>query len=57
MTVQRFTNGKCDDCSHSAMQHFCHFNKHILNPIKRTGYIGEGRKAMLKLKGQVPFSA
>lgn len=35
------------------MQHFCHFNKHILNPIKRAGYIGEGRKAMLTLKSEV----
>jgi DNA repair protein RAD16 len=36
------------------MQHFCHFNKHVLNPIKRSGYVGEGRKAMLKLKNEVP---
>jgi len=49
----RFTNGLCDDCGHIAMQHFCHFNKHILNPIKRTGYIGEGKRAMLTLKEQV----
>lgn len=49
----KFTSGVCDECGHSAMQHFCHFNKHILNPIKRTGYVGEGRKAMLKLKTQV----
>ena len=49
----RFTKGRCDDCNHSAMTHFCHFNKHILNPIKRCGYIGEGRTAMLKLKEQV----
>ena len=49
----RFTNGLCDACGHSAMQHYCHFNKHILNPIKRSGYVAEGRKAMLKLKQQV----
>ena len=35
------------------MQHFCHFNKHILNPIKRSGYVSEGRRAMFKLKEQV----
>jgi DNA repair protein RAD16 len=35
------------------MQHYCHFNKHILNPIKRSGYVGEGRKAMIVLKQQV----
>ena len=45
----RFTQGRCDDCSHSVMLHYCHFNKHILNPIKRSGYVGDGRKAMLKV--------
>ena len=49
----RFTQGRCDDCNHSAMMHFCHFNKHILNPIKRSGYVNDGRKAMLKLKSQI----
>jgi DNA repair protein RAD16 len=41
------------ECSHSVMQHFCHFNRDILNPIKRSGYVSEGRRAMLKLKDQV----
>ena len=50
---QRFTKGRCQDCDHSVMLHYCHFNKHILNPIKRCGYIADGRKAMLKLKEQV----
>lgn len=49
----RFTQSMCDDCGHSVVQHYCHFNKHILNPIKRSGYVSEGRKAMLKLKQQV----
>jgi DNA repair protein RAD16 len=49
----RFTQSKCDDCGHSVVQHYCHFNKHILNPIKRSGFVSEGRKAMLKLKQQV----
>ena len=49
----RFSRGVCDECGHSAMQHFCHFNKHILNPIIRSGYVGEGRKAMLRLKNEV----
>lgn len=35
------------------MLHFCHFNKTVLNPIKRSGYIGEGRIAMLTLKNQI----
>ncbi len=51
--VQKFTAGRCDDCEHSVMQHFCHFNKHILNPIKRSGYVSEGRRAMMKLKDQI----
>ena len=49
----RFSKGMCDECGHSAMQHFCHFNKHILNPIIRSGYTGEGRRAMLQLKNEV----
>lgn len=49
----RFTNSRCDDCSHSVIQHFCHFNRHILNPIQRCGYVNEGRRAMLKLKHQI----
>eukprot|EP01034_Spumella_vulgaris_P021514 gene21514-27549_t len=49
----RFTHGRCNDCSHSSMQHFCHFNKHVLNPIKKWGYVAEGRTAMLKLKQQI----
>ena len=49
----KFTKGRCDECSHTAMQHFSHFNKHILNPIKRMGYVGEGRKGMLTLKNEI----
>ena len=49
----RFTMGKCEDCGHTAMQHFCYFNKHILNPIKKFGYVGDGRRGMMKLKEQL----
>jgi DNA repair protein RAD16 len=49
----RFTQSRCDDCSHSVIQHYCYFNKHILNPIKRSGYVAEGRRAMLKLKTNI----
>jgi DNA repair protein RAD16 len=35
------------------MQHSCHFNRHILNPIKEYGYVDEGKKAMLKLKNEI----
>lgn len=53
VALYRFTKGLCDDCDHSAMQHFCHFNKHVLNPIKRADYVGKGRRAMLKPKDEV----
>ena len=46
-------NGKCKDCSHGSVQHFSHFNKHVLNPIQRSGYTGDGRRAMFKLKGEI----
>ena len=49
----KFSHGKCEDCGHTAMFHFCHFNKHVLNPIKRCGYVDEGKKAMLRLKTEI----
>jgi len=51
----RFSGGwrKCVDCGHSPLQHYSYFNKHVLNPIKKFGYVGEGRKAMVTLKGEV----
>jgi len=49
----RMLNGKCQDCGHGSVQHFSHFNKHVLNPIQRDGYSGDGRRAMFKLKDQV----
>jgi SNF2 family DNA or RNA helicase len=35
------------------LKHFSHFNKHVLNPIQRGGYQGDGRRAMMKLKNEV----
>lgn len=49
----RFSKGVCEDCGHTAMQHSCHFNREILNPIMRYGYVDLGKKAMLKLKNEV----
>jgi DNA repair protein RAD16 len=49
----RFSKSKCDDCGHSVISHFCYFNRNILNPIQRTGFVAEGRRAMLKLKQQI----
>lgn len=49
----RMMHGKCQDCGHGSVQHYSHFNKHILNPIKRSGYSWDGRRAMMKLKNEV----
>ena len=49
----RFERGMCMCCGHSAMQHFCYFNKEILNPIKRYGYVDLGKKALGKLKREI----
>jgi DNA repair protein RAD16 len=49
----RMINGRCQDCGHGTIQHFSHFNKHVLNPIQRAGYQGDGRRAMMKLKDEV----
>ncbi|KNH06181.1 DNA repair protein [Perkinsela sp. CCAP 1560/4] len=40
----------CTYCGHSPLTHFSYFNKHILNPIRKYGYVGCGRQAMQLLK-------
>jgi len=35
------------------MSHYSYFNKYITNPIKRYGFVGDGRQAMLRLKRKV----
>jgi DNA repair protein RAD16 len=42
-------NNWCQYCGHGPVQHFSHFNKHIMNPIQRYGYVGDGRKALMLL--------
>jgi len=49
----RFENGRCLDCDHRPFCHYAHFNRHVLNPIQRDGYSGDGRRAMFKLKQEV----
>lgn len=46
-------NGKCKKCGHGSVNHFAHFNKHVLNPIQRDGYSGDGRRAMFVLKNEI----
>ncbi|CAM9481009.1 unnamed protein product [Ascophyllum nodosum] len=43
----------CEECGHTPIMHYAYFNRHILNPISRTGYVGEGKKAFLRLKREV----
>ena len=43
----------CTNCGCPPMRHYSYFNREILNPIKRYGYIGDGRRGMLTLKNQV----
>ncbi|CAL5226040.1 g8852 [Coccomyxa viridis] len=44
---------KCDHCGHGSLSHYCWWNKHVANPIKKFGYVGKGRKAMLLLKQDI----
>ena len=44
---------KCKGCGHSPMTHYSHFNKYVLNPIKKYGNVGEGRRAMRRLRRDV----
>eukprot|EP00658_Telonema_sp_P-2_P018434 TRINITY_DN17234_c0_g1_i3.p2 TRINITY_DN17234_c0_g1~~TRINITY_DN17234_c0_g1_i3.p2 ORF type:complete len:537 (-),score=130.77 TRINITY_DN17234_c0_g1_i3:323-1933(-) len=43
----------CEECGHPPMRHFSYFNANIVNPIKRYGYVGDGRKALVMLQEQV----
>jgi len=45
-----FTDSRCDQCGHSSMQHWAYFNKFVMNPIQRSGFIGDGRQGLLVLK-------
>ena len=49
----RMVNGRCQDCGCGSIQHYCHFNRYVLNPIQRDGYKGDGRRAMFLLKKEV----
>ena len=40
-------------CRHGPLQHYCWWNKHVANPIKKWGYVGKGRKAMMLLKHEI----
>nr|CCD16616.1 unnamed protein product [Trypanosoma congolense IL3000] len=43
----------CVFCGHGPVQHYAYFNRHILNPITRYGYIGDGRRGMMTLCNEV----
>eukprot|EP00850_Spirogloea_muscicola_P001122 SM000004S14992 [mRNA] locus=s4:637588:643739:- [translate_table: standard] len=44
---------KCDHCGHGPLHHFCWWNKYVANPIKKWGYVADGRRAMMLLKHRV----
>lgn len=48
-----FEDNYCTTCGCTKMKHYAYFNKHVINPIRRYGYIGAGRNAMLTLKNEV----
>ncbi|KAL7701713.1 DNA repair protein [Lotmaria passim] len=44
---------QCVFCGHGPLQHHSYFNRYILNPINRYGYIGDGRRGMMMLSNDV----
>jgi DNA repair protein RAD16 len=46
---------ECVYCGHGPIVHYSFFNKHIMNPINRYGYVGDGRKAMMLLSNSILF--
>ncbi|KAJ1604839.1 Swi2/Snf2 ATPase and Rad16-like protein [Cryptosporidium canis] len=43
----------CSFCGHARSCHYSYFNKLIINPIKRYGFMGEGSEAIRRLKEEV----
>ena len=43
----------CMYCGHSPLQHYSLFNRDIVNPIRKFGYIGAGRAGFVTLKRDV----
>ena len=43
----------CVGCGCGAPRHYSYFNRAILNPINRYGYVGDGKKAMLALRNDI----
>ena len=41
---------KCLYCGHGPVQHYSLFNRDIVNPIRKFGYVGAGRTGFLALK-------
>ncbi|DBA87235.1 hypothetical protein WJX77_012520 [Trebouxia sp. C0004] len=49
----RLNHRKCDECGHGALQHYCWWNRYVANPIKKWGYVAQGRAAMRLLKNEI----
>ncbi|ACO62624.1 SNF2 super family [Micromonas commoda] len=47
----------CTQCGHPSPRHFSHFNQHVINPINRYGYVGDGRKGFLTLRKDILLPA
>ncbi|XP_058097466.1 DNA repair protein RAD16 [Magnolia sinica] len=40
----------CPNCVHKANRHFCWWNRYVAKPIQTSGYVNDGRRAMVFLK-------
>ena len=43
----------CELCGHGGPQHYSLFNRDVVNPIRKFGYVGAGRNAFVCLKRDV----
>ena len=51
--VEAEVGAHCTGGRHGPLSHYCWWNKHVANPIKKWGYEGKGRKAMMLLKHEI----
>ena len=47
----------CAGCGCGAPRHYSYFNRAVMNPINRYGYVGAGKKAMLTLRNDILLPA
>ncbi|CAM8949787.1 unnamed protein product [Rhodiola kirilowii] len=52
-TLDYSSSADCKSCPHKSVRHFCWWNKNVATPIQNSGYLDDGKKAMILLKDKI----